>query len=94
MMDPNQPPMQQGGGDQIMDQLGMAVQELVQQIGPEQMMAILQEVAMEIQGGGEQMPPDQGMPPEVMSQGGPQAMPPQMPQAPPQRGMMGRRIPN
>jgi hypothetical protein len=60
MMDPNQMPMQEQGGE-IMDQLGMAVQELVQMIGPEQMMSILQEVAAEIQQGGQEQPP---MPPQ------------------------------
>lgn len=43
-------------------------------------------------GGGEQMPPD--MPPEVMSQGGPGAMPAMQggPPMAPKRGMMGKRI--
>lgn len=78
--------------EQMVEQMLALVEQLLQVAGPEWTMEFLQGgLEMAQQGGGEQTPPD--MPPEVMPQGGPGAMPPVAgPLMAPKRGMMGKRI--
>lgn len=64
-----EPEMNQGGD--IFDAIGTELETLISAIGPEEVLAMLQEASAMVQGGGQE--------PEVMSQGGPQAMP-SMPQ--------------
>jgi hypothetical protein len=60
----------------IADQILSALQQLLEAAGPEWTMQFLQAGLQEAAGGGEEMPP------EMMSQGGPQAMPPMAQQRP------------
>ena len=73
---------------QGLQQLGAAIQQLLQMAGPEWTMAAIMGLIEEVHASSQQAP--QGAPPEVMSQGGPQAMPPMPGQ---NRGMMGRKLP-
>jgi len=71
----------------IADEILSALQQLLEATGPEWTLEFLNAGLEQAgQGGGE-------MPPEVMSEGGPGAMPPPGPPMP-GRGMMGRKIPN
>lgn len=65
-----EPEMNEGGD--IFDEIGGALETLIGAIGPEEVMAMLQEAVTMVEQGGEQ-------PPELMSQGGPQAMRPMAP---------------
>jgi hypothetical protein len=62
---------EQGGGD-IFDEMGAILMQLVEMAGPEWVMAFLQAGMQEAQSAGGDQPPQ----PEMMSPGGPQAMPP------------------
>jgi hypothetical protein len=62
--------------DQVFEQMIQLLGELVTTAGPEWTMQFLQAGLQEAAGGGEEMPP------EMMSQGGPQAMPPMAQQRP------------
>lgn len=75
----------------IADEILSALQALLEAAGPEWTLEALGALMQEV-GGAEQMPSD--MPPEVMSQGGPGAMPAMQggPPMAPKRGMMGKRI--
>lgn len=79
--------------EQQFERLIQLLGQIVTSAGAEWTAEFLQgglEAAQQV-GGAEQMPPD--MPPEVMSQGGPGAMPPVAgPPMAPKRGMMGKRI--
>lgn len=66
-------PETQGEGD-IFDAIGGELETLISAIGPEEVLAMLQEATTMVQGGGEQ--------PEMMSQGGPAALPPMAAQLP------------
>jgi hypothetical protein len=70
----------------IADEILSALQQLLEAAGPEWTLEFLN-AGLQEAGGGQ---PPQGAPPEVMSQGGPGAMPP-MPGQMPQGG--GRRLP-
>ena len=73
--------------EQDLQPLVQLLGELVTAAGPEWTLAALEALLEEVQAGGGEMPP------EVMSEGGPGAMPPPGPPMP-GRGMMGRKIPN
>jgi hypothetical protein len=61
-----EPEMNQGGD--IFDAIGAGLQTLIDAIGPEEVLAMIEEAVTMVEQGGEQ-------PPEMMSQGGLQAMP-------------------
>ena len=81
--------------EQLFDQMVQLLGQIVTSAGADWALEFLQggvEAAQEAGGGGQQPPmPPQGAPPEVMSEGGPGAMPPAAPM-PAKRGMLGRRI--
>ena len=90
-----EPEMNQGGGD-VFDAIGVELQQLIDILGPDEVVGMLQELnalaeqQMGQQGGmppqGQQMPPQgqmPGPPPQMRPQGGPPPMP----------GGGGRRLP-
>ena len=72
-----EPEMNEGGD--IFDAIGAELETLISGIGEEEVLAMLQEATAMVQGGGQE--------PEVMSQGGPQAMPPRA--TPPRNAFSG-----
>ena len=76
-----EPEMNEGGD--IFDAIGTELETLISAIGPEEVLAMLQEATTMVQGGGQE--------PEVMSQGAPGAMPPANNMDPMSRALMGKR---
>jgi hypothetical protein len=77
-----EPEMNEGGD--IFDAIGAQLETLISVIGPEEVLAMLQEAVTMVEQGGEQ-------PPEAMPQGGPQAMPAMGGMDPMTRALMGKR---